>query len=143
MTSVSAVPAISGVLESAVYVEDLDATEAFYAGVLGLQRIARVDGRHAFFRCGAGVVLTFVASATRVAPAEGALPVPTHGATGEGHICFAMSASDQAVMRKHLEAEGVAIDADFAWPNGARSLYVRDPAGNSIEFAEPKLWGLE
>ena len=26
------------------------------------------------------------------------------------------------------------------WPNGARSIYVRDPAGNSLEFAEPALW---
>ena len=26
------------------------------------------------------------------------------------------------------------------WPNGARSLYFRDPAGNSVEIAEPRLW---
>ena len=30
--------------------------------------------------------------------------------------------------------------ADFQWPNGARSIYFRDPAGNSIEIAEPRLW---
>ncbi len=41
-----------------------------------------------------------------------------------------------------LEAEGVAIEADFRWPNGARSLYFRDPAGNSLECAEAKLWNL-
>jgi catechol 2,3-dioxygenase-like lactoylglutathione lyase family enzyme len=34
----------------------------------------------------------------------------------------------------------VGIEADFSWPNGARSIYVRDPAGNSVEFAEPRLW---
>ena len=39
-----------------------------------------------------------------------------------------------------LTAAGVAIEADFRWPNGARSIYVRDPAGNSVEFAEPRLW---
>ena len=42
-----------------------------------------------------------------------------------------------------LEEAGVAIEADFRWPNGARSIYFRDPAGNSLEIAEPKLWGLQ
>jgi catechol 2,3-dioxygenase-like lactoylglutathione lyase family enzyme len=35
---------------------------------------------------------------------------------------------------------GVAIEADFRWPNGARSIYVRDPAGTSVELAERPLW---
>ncbi|MGN6582964.1 MAG: glyoxalase/bleomycin resistance/extradiol dioxygenase family protein, partial [Rhizobiaceae bacterium] len=26
--------------------------------------------------------------------------------------------------------------------SGGRSIYFRDPAGNSIEFAEPRIWGL-
>jgi hypothetical protein len=36
----------------------------------------------------------------------------------------------------------VAIESDFAWPGGGRSLYFRDPAGNSLEFAEPAIWHL-
>jgi hypothetical protein len=36
----------------------------------------------------------------------------------------------------------VAIEADFEWPKGGRSIYFRDPAGNCLEFAEPKIWGL-
>ena len=53
-------------------------------------------------------------------------------------------ASDEEIeaWRNSFEAAGVEIERDFSWPNGARSLYVRDPAGNSIEFAEPQLWGL-
>jgi hypothetical protein len=27
------------------------------------------------------------------------------------------------------------------WPRGGRSLYVRDPGGNSIELASPRIWG--
>ncbi|MFO1143760.1 MAG: glyoxalase/bleomycin resistance/extradiol dioxygenase family protein, partial [Amaricoccus sp.] len=45
--------------------------------------------------------------------------------------------------RARLERAGVAVEADFRWPNGSRSIYVRDPAGNSVEFAEPALWGLD
>lgn len=133
-------PALGGVLEAALYVEDLDAARGFYGGVLGLEQIAAVEGRHAFFRCGATIVLLFRAEATRVASTNPKLPVPAHGATGEGHVCFAADAAALDGWRQRLEAHGIQIEADFRWPNGARSIYVRDPHGNSIEFAEPKLW---
>lgn len=130
---------ISGVLEAAIYVDDLDAAEGFYGEVVGLESITRADGRHVFFRCGASVVLCFIAAATREPPAPDArLPVPPHGANGPGHICFASETLDAWAAR--LADHGVAIEADFTWPHGPRSIYVRDPAGNSVEFAEPKLW---
>ena len=49
----------SAILESALYVTDLDAAETFYTDILGLERIAKADGRHVFFRCGDGVLLLF------------------------------------------------------------------------------------
>ncbi|TIU84865.1 MAG: glyoxalase/bleomycin resistance/extradiol dioxygenase family protein, partial [Mesorhizobium sp.] len=49
----------SAILESALYVTDLDAAEDFYSGVLGLDLLGKVDGRHLFFRCGDGVLLVF------------------------------------------------------------------------------------
>ena len=50
---------IEGVLEAALYASDLDAADHFYGSVLGLERIARHDDRHIFFRCGQTVVLIF------------------------------------------------------------------------------------
>jgi catechol 2,3-dioxygenase-like lactoylglutathione lyase family enzyme len=133
----------ASILESALYVKDLDAAETFYAEVLGLDRIAKVCGRHVFFRCGAGVLLLFNAEATRQAPPAGArLPVPPHGAEGEGHLCFASTAAEIENWQAHLKEHGVGIEADFEWPGGGRSIYFRDPSGNSLEFAEPRIWGL-
>ncbi len=133
----------SAILESALYVTDLDAAEAFYAEVLGLERVAKAPGRHVFFRCGAGILLLFNAEATRHPPAPDArLPVPPHGAQGPGHLCLAAGAEEIARWKAHLEANGVAVEADFLWPGGGRSIYFRDPSGNSLEFAEPKIWGL-
>ena len=43
---------IEGILETALYATDLDAAEAFYGNVLGLEKIARLGNRHVFFRCG-------------------------------------------------------------------------------------------
>jgi len=133
----------SGILESALYVDDLDAAEAFYGGILGLERITRAEDRHVFFRCGEGVLLLFVAAATEIPPLPDAkLPVPPHGTHGPGHLCFRASGEEIEEWKDHLAGHGVAIEADFEWPSGGRSIYFRDPAGNSIEFAEPRIWGL-
>ncbi|MCT8999086.1 VOC family protein [Chelativorans intermedius] len=132
----------AAILEAALYVDDLAEAERFYGGVLGLERIARVEGRHVFFRCGRAVLLLFDPDATQAPPPpDAALPVPPHGARGAGHLCFAAGADEIAAWKQHLEAAGVAIEADFEWPQGGRSIYFRDPFGNSMEFAEPRIWG--
>ncbi|RWK48962.1 VOC family protein [Mesorhizobium sp.] len=133
----------SAILESALYVTDLDAAEKFYTDVLGLDLLGKVDGRHLFFRCGDGVLLIFNAEATKVPPAPDArLKVPPHGTVGDGHLCFAASADEIGRWRAHLERKKIVIESDFEWPQGGRSIYIRDPSGNSIEFAEPRIWGL-
>lgn len=127
------------ILETALYVRDLDVAHEFYGGALNLEEVLHVPGRHRFYGCGPGMLLLFVAEATRTA--SGPLPVPTHGAEGQGHMCFRVAGAALDDWRAHLEAAGLEIEADFEWPTGARSIYVRDPDGNSIEFSEPRLWG--
>lgn len=133
----------SGILETVLYADDLAAAEAFYGGALGLDVIGRAEGRHVFFRCGQQMLLIFNADVTAVPPpADAKLPVPPHGARGPGHVCFGATAEDIARWRALLEARGVSIEADFDWPDGGRSIYFRDPAGNCLEFAEPRIWNL-
>lgn len=133
-------PLPNGVLEAALYAVDLDAAEAFYGGVLGLERVQRAGERHVFFRAGGTVVLVFNPNQTVHPSGNDDLPVPPHGAKGPGHLCFSTRPADLDLWLARFDATGVEIEADFRWPNGARSIYVRDPAGNSIEFAEPRLW---
>lgn len=134
----------SAILESALYVTDLDAARVFYGQVLGLELITEAKGRHAFYRCGAGVLLLFVAEETKKPSTPGAgLPVPSHGAVGQGHLCFSATAAEIDHWRRRLEDLDIAIEADFVWPSGGRSIYLRDPSGNSLEFAEPRIWGFE
>lgn len=131
------------VLESCLYADDLDAAARFYEHVLRLTPFARVAGRHVFFRCGPGVLLLFAPDVTGSAPgAVGGVPVPAHGARGPGHVAFAVAEEALDAWRAQLAAHGVAIEAEIAWPRGGRSLYVRDPAGNSVELASPNIWGL-
>lgn len=134
----------NGILETVLYAPDLAAAERFYADALGLTPFVRLEGRHLFYRCGDQVLLIFNPAATEKPPAAGALPVPPHGMRGEGHVCFRASVREISAWRERLESKGIAIEADFVWPaSGGRSIYFRDPAGNCLEFAEPKIWGLD
>ena len=134
------IPPLLGTLEATLYVDDLAAAEEFFGGLIGLPVIARVEGRHLFFRLENGVLLVFNPAETEEPADNPDLPVPRHGARGPGHYCFAVPPEALDLWRDRLTEAGIAIEADFHWPNGARSIYVRDPAGNSIEVADPAIW---
>ena len=126
------------ILETCLCVDDLHAAEEFYSRVLGLKVYARVEGRHVFFQCGAGMFLLF--NAKQTAKADGSMP--THGTLGPGHAAFAAEESEIAEWRAQLQQEGVKIESEIDWPSGGHSIHFRDPAGNSVELATPRLWGL-
>ena len=128
---------VDGVLETCIYAAELEATAAFYAQVLGLEPISRKTGRHAFFRSGDAVFLIFNAEVTREAS-----DVPPHGARGDGHVAFRVPESSLDGWKSHLARHGVPIEAEVEWPRGGRSLYFRDPAGNSVELAPARIWGV-
>jgi catechol 2,3-dioxygenase-like lactoylglutathione lyase family enzyme len=130
------------ILETVLYAEDLEAAETFYRDALGLVPFAKRADRQLFFRVGGQVLLIFKPSTTLVPPSGDGLPIPPHGATGPGHVCFGADEAEIGRRRQSLIRKGIAIEADFAWPGGGRSIYFRDPAGNCLEFAEPRIWGL-
>ena len=136
-------PAPLTILETVLYAPDLVAIADFYRRILGLEPVSAVHGRHVFYACGDQMLLIFNPGLTREAPPTGRIAVPPHGAEGPGHVCFRASSEEIVKWRSKLESFGIAIEADFEWPAGGRSIYFRDPAGNCLEFAEPRIWNLE
>jgi catechol 2,3-dioxygenase-like lactoylglutathione lyase family enzyme len=129
---------IKGVVETAIYVDDLDATEAFYGTVLGLRVMGKEPGRHVFFQVGeTSVLLAFIADMTL----QGG-HLPPHGALGPGHFALGIDASDLDAWRQMLQESCVAIEQEVKWPRGGKSIYFRDPARNSVELVTPGVWGL-
>ncbi len=127
------------ILESCLYVDDLETARQFYQDVLGLELFEHHPQRHLFWKCGHRMLLLFLADASSAADSD----VPRHGARGPGHVAFAVPNADIPRWRAHLQAAGVPIEQAVDWPQGGRSLYFRDPAGNSLEVASPKIWGLD
>ncbi|MFG1294207.1 VOC family protein [Xanthobacter variabilis] len=131
-------PALSGVLETGLYVDDLARAAAFYEGVMGL-RPMRADARFIAYPVGQTVLLLFKRGTTDAVvelPFGGSIP-PHDGA---GRLHFAFAVDDVEPWRRHLEANGVAIEGEARWPRGGVSLYFRDPDGNLVEIASPGLW---
>jgi catechol-2,3-dioxygenase len=56
-------------------------------------------------------------------------------------VAFRLPDRDIERWRAHL-ATRVPLEAEVHWPQGGYSLYLRDPAGNSVEFATAAVWGL-
>jgi catechol 2,3-dioxygenase-like lactoylglutathione lyase family enzyme len=132
------------ILETVLYAENLNAARQFYEGVLGLECFAGEEGRDVFFRCGNQVLLIFNPEKTSIKRDLKPGVPPPHGAKGPGHVCFRASDGEINAWRERFEASGVEIESDFRWEgSNGRSLYVRDPAGNCVEFGEPKIWGFK
>jgi catechol 2,3-dioxygenase-like lactoylglutathione lyase family enzyme len=130
---------LNAILETCLYVDDLARAERFYQDVLGLTLESGQDGRHVFFHCGQQMLLLFNPLVSRETNDQ----FPSHGSFGAGHLAFAVAESQLPGWTERLKQHGVPIEKVIDWPRGGRSIYFRDPAGNSLEFATPKIWGLE
>lgn len=134
------IPGVARILETSLYVADLDRSEAFYARLFGFTRLMR-DGRMCAMAIpNRQVLLLFrVGGSTTPSPAPGGF-IPAHDGTGRLHLCFSISADAIPDWRDHLAREMVAIESELVWPHGGTSLYFRDPDGHSLEVATPGLW---
>jgi catechol 2,3-dioxygenase-like lactoylglutathione lyase family enzyme len=124
------------VLETALYAPDLDLAERFYTRVFGLETITRFPPRGIALRCGNSALLIFDPAHTRIPGG----PIPHHGSDGAGHMAFLAAEDTLPRWREHFAELGVAIETEVDWPEGGRSIYIRDPAGNSVELAPPTIW---
>ncbi|MEX1268055.1 MAG: VOC family protein [Balneolaceae bacterium] len=132
---------IDGILETCLYARDLEASEAFYRALPGLQFISKEKERHVFFRCGDSMLLIFnpAHTANNQTDMQGE-KIPLHGATGEGHVAFAINPDELHLWKEYLIKQSIEIESEVTWPTGSTSVYFRDPAGNSLELVSPDIW---
>jgi catechol 2,3-dioxygenase-like lactoylglutathione lyase family enzyme len=133
-------PAVLRILETALYVDDLDASVGFYRDVLGF-RVLLTDARLVAMDAGQATVLLLFRRGATIAGAK--VPggwIPPHDGHGPVHLAFAIAADALADWETRLRQHGVAIESRVRWSGGGQSIYFRDPAGHSVELATPGTW---
>jgi catechol 2,3-dioxygenase-like lactoylglutathione lyase family enzyme len=130
-------PRIVGVYETVLYASDVAAAARFYSDVLGLHPLEDFDDLGAVFGLPDGGILLVFDPARASAPGR---RVPSHGGAGPGHVAFSVEPNGLDAFAAELARRGVEIEREITWDEGGRSLYVRDPAGNSVELVEGEAW---
>lgn len=141
----TAAPAVTGVLETALYVEDLDRSIAFYRDLFGFEILAR-DDRFCALKVGDhAVLLLFRRGASTEPIAVGNQPdkIPPHDGVGYLHFALSIPADALDPWRARLAEKKLPLASTIHWPRTrSTSLYFHDPDGHVVELATPGIWGL-
>jgi len=133
-------PTIKRVLETSLYVDQLERAASFYERVLGFEKIQCDDRFCAFDISGQQVLLLFArGKATAPVSIPGGV-IPPHDGQGRLHLAFTMEAADEDAWTQRLRDANVAIESRVKWPRGGHSLYFRDPDHNLLELVSPGCW---
>jgi catechol 2,3-dioxygenase-like lactoylglutathione lyase family enzyme len=134
-------PALSGVLETALVVEDVARATLFYRKLFGFGVLAQTQ-RLSSLNVKPGQVLLLFQRGGSVddIPLPGGILPGGMDAEGRGHIAFATEAEHLESWQHWLKQNGVAIESTVHWDRGGTSLYFRDPDGNLLELATPGVW---
>ena len=120
-------PSLDGVLETALYVDDMARARQFYEEILGLAPIFEDARLTAYAVGGRSVLLLFRrGSATETVHMPGGT-IPPHDGSGPLHIALAIGATELPAWEQHLAAHDVAIEGRTQWRRGGTSIYFRDP----------------
>ncbi len=138
----AAMPKLDGVLETALYVDDLDRALRFYTDVLGLESLYRDTRMGAFSVGGKSVLLIFPRGGSLETVHMPGGTIPPHDGAGPLHIAFAIAKDELAGWETRLADNGIAIEGRTKWKRGGESIYFRDPDGHLLELATPGLWAI-
>ncbi len=132
-------PVIEGVIETVVYVDDMDRAREFYEGTMMLD-VMFEDERMRAYKVGRSVFLLFKRGASNHNTEMKIGNIPAHDGLGAIHMAFAIASDELADWEELLDEHGVVIEGRVKWPKGGESIYFRDPDGNLLELATPGLW---
>lgn len=133
-------PAVGGIVETALYVADLDASERFWCALFGAIRVVGDDRIRALAIAPRSVLLLFRRGGSATAMQLEGGTIPGHDGSGTTHLAFAIDVADLVRWQEHLRALGIETESTVRWERGGISLYFRDPDQHSVELATPGVW---
>jgi catechol 2,3-dioxygenase-like lactoylglutathione lyase family enzyme len=140
-------PSITGLLETALYLDDVAAVARFYQDLFGFRLLSgdtKGDAIFAALEIPGETVLLFFKKGANAQPVEtGGGTIPPHGGEGRLHLAFGIPTNTYASWKTRLKSQNIKVESEVSWQRGGRSLYFRDPEGNLVELATPGLWAFQ
>ena len=135
-------PSLNGILETSVYVEDMERSISFYQEVMQFEKLLSDERFCALKAAQPQVLLLFKKGAsTQPMVFEGGT-IPPHDGSGQTHLAFAISGEELEPWERWLEQHQVAIESKVRWERGGQSIYFRDPNGHLLELVTPGCWAI-
>ena len=129
-------PKLEGILESSLYVSDLQRSVLFYQETFGFPVISEFGERGCAMHAGPHqVLLLFKKGASRDITSP-------HDGDGELHIAFTIPAGELAAWESWLGERGIVVEEKRSWELGGWSVYFRDPDRHLLELATPGVWSV-
>lgn len=123
-------PELIGILETCLYVDDLERSQRFYETLFGCTLVTKEAGRLHVMQVKQGqILLLFKRGAS-----------PDHDGSGQNHLAFAIPREEVAAWERWLGEHQLEIVERKKWQYGGESLYFRDPDGHLLEVATPGTW---
>lgn len=129
-----------GLLETSLYVADLDRSEAFYRDLLGAPIVLSEERMRALRLPDGRILLLFAVRMSEDGETTPGGHIPGHGAIGRQHLAFSAAPDELDRWRDRLKTLGVTLESEVHPDHGGRSLYFRDPDDHSVEFADRAIW---
>jgi catechol 2,3-dioxygenase-like lactoylglutathione lyase family enzyme len=129
-------PPLDGILETALYVDDVGRAVAFYRDVLGPD-VVDVSERLTALSAGPRQLLLVFKRGASVR-----LPLTPHDASGHQHVAFPIPSTALSAWESWFLERGVPVLEKKQWDRGGTSLYFQDPDGHLLELATPGIWSV-
>lgn len=133
-------PELRGVLETSLYVSDLERSRAFYTRLFGFPVLLQDDRFCALGVCGRQVLLLFRKDASVKPVTTPGGTIPPHGGEGQLHLAFAIGRDEFDAWERRLQSEETPVESRVGWNRGGKSIYLRDPDGHLLELATSGVW---
>jgi catechol 2,3-dioxygenase-like lactoylglutathione lyase family enzyme len=135
-------PEVRGVLETSLYVSDLERSRAFYTRLFGFPILLQDDRFCALSVSARQVLLLFRKDASVKPVTTPGGTIPPHGGEGQLHLAFAIGRDEFDAWERRLQSEETPVESRVDWNRGGKSIYFRDPDGHLLELATPGVWAI-
>ena len=135
-------PSIDRVLETCLYVDNLENAELFYRDLFGFETLFADERICVLNVNGFSTLILFARGMSNEPIPTGGGFIPPHNGSGPAHFALGITAADYEPWQKELRRRNIAIESEVRWPAGGRSLYFRDPDNHLVELATPGIWAI-